>query len=91
MAEPGELLTMSAKEIDRVEIVQRVLSGGLTRVKAGEILGISARHVHRLCKAYEAAGPVGLISRRRGRPSNRQLPDHLRAAALELIRQRYAD
>src|SRR3954451_4004427 len=45
----------------------------------------------RLLKAYRASGAEGLVSRRRGRPSNRRHPDAVREAALSAIRERYAD
>ena len=61
---------MSTKEIDRLEVVRRVLERGLTRVKAAELLGLEERQVRRLCAAYEAEGAGGLVSRRRGQPSN---------------------
>jgi len=61
---------MSTTEIDRLEVVQRVLEHRLTRVKAAELMGLKERQVRRLCAAYEAEGAGGLVSRRRGRPSN---------------------
>ena len=42
-------------------------------------------------RRYEAAGAAGLVSAKRGRPSNRQLPMDLRARALAIVRERYAD
>src|SRR5919107_269630 len=38
-----------------------------------------------------ASGAAGLVSRRRGRPSNRRYPDAVREAALAAIRERYPD
>jgi hypothetical protein len=45
--------------------------------------------VRRLRRAYERDGPGGLVSRRRGRPSNRRLPAALRREALATVRSRY--
>ncbi|MBK7150324.1 MAG: helix-turn-helix domain-containing protein [Sandaracinaceae bacterium] len=42
---------------------------------------MTARTVRRLCRAYEAHGPAGLVSQSRGRRSNR----HRRACRGELI------
>jgi hypothetical protein len=66
-----ELVSMSRKEIDRLEVIRRVLERRLTQVKAAELLGLGARQVGRLCATYERHGPVGLVSRRRGKASNR--------------------
>nr|WP_249191095.1 ISNCY family transposase [Burkholderia cenocepacia] len=59
--------------------------------RAAERLGISRRQIERLVARYRAAGPVGLISQRRGHASNHQLPEDLAHRALSLIRERYAD
>jgi transposase len=82
---------MSAKELDRLRVIRLVLERRLTRVKAGELLRITARHVARLCGAYERNGAAGLISRKRGRVGNRKLPSDVEAQVVELARQFYRD
>src|SRR3954465_2161863 len=47
--------------------------------------------VFRVLEAVRGGGAGGLVSRRRGRPSNRRHPDAVREAALAAIRERYAD
>jgi hypothetical protein len=47
--------------------------------------------VFRLLKAYRIEGPTGLISKRRGRPSNRRKLEELRSKALAIIREQYWD
>ncbi len=84
-------LTMSAKELDRLEIIGRVVERRLTQWKAAEQLGLSLRQVERLCRAYRAEGAVGLISRKRGRASNHKLASAFRERAVDLLRRRYAD
>jgi transposase len=84
-------LTMSAKELDRLEIISRVIERRLTQRKAAERLGLSVRQVERLCRAYRRDGASGLVSRQRGRPSNRKLGAFFRDRALDLVRGRYAD
>jgi hypothetical protein len=42
-------------------------------------------------KAYRTDGATGLISKRRGRRSNRRKPDALRRAVLAIIREWYWD
>lgn len=62
------LLTMSAKEVDRAETIRRLLERRMSQKKAAEVLGVSARQVRRLRKAFKRDGMAGLASRRRGRP-----------------------
>src|SRR3954464_7145131 len=86
-----ELVAMSKRELERLDVVRRVVEGRLTQAKAGEFVGLSERQVRRLCAAFEERGPAGLVSGKRGQPSNRRLPDELRLEVIEIVRQRYAD
>jgi hypothetical protein len=63
----------------------------LTQAKAAEQLGLGIRQLERLCRKLRIEGPRGLASKRRGRISNRKLPDELREQALGLIQSRYSD
>ena len=58
---------------------------------AAALLGLSQRQTERLCQKYRSAGPMALVSRKRGRPSNRQIPGERRDAVLALVRARYSD
>ena len=49
-----ELLTMSKKELTRLEVIRRLEEKRMRQKEAAEILGISSRHVRRLLRAYEA-------------------------------------
>jgi len=86
-----ELVEMSSKELDRLAVVRQVLEGRLTQAKAAEFVGLSERQMRRLCAVFEKRGPAGLVSGKRGQPSNRRLPDELRSQAIEIVRERYAD
>jgi Helix-turn-helix domain len=86
-----ELVSMSRKEIDRLDVIRRVVERRLTQVKAAQLMGLGPRQVGRLCAAYERHGPAGLVSQQRGKASNRRLPEALQARALDLVRERYAD
>ena len=81
---PEDLLTMSAKEVDRAGLIRRVLEGRL-------MMGLTARQVRRMCRAYERHGPRRLISGKRGKPGNNQRLGSVRADVVALVRERYAD
>ncbi len=87
----ARFLTMSRKELNRLEILGRVLERRLTQVEAGSQLGLSVRQVARLCRKLRTEGPPGLVSKKRGLTSNRVLPSALRERSLDLIRSRYPD
>lgn len=85
------VLVMSEKELGRVEALQRVADGVMTVSAAAAAMGVTRRHATRLIRAYRESGPVGLVSRRRGKPSNRRLSEGFRASVLEIIARSYAD
>jgi transposase len=82
---------MSQRELTRLEVIQRVKRKTLKQRQAAELLSISVRQVKRLCKRYQATGAAGLISKRRGQPSNNRLPEKTINKAQQLLRSRYAD
>lgn len=82
---------MSNKELDRLEVVQHVVSKRLTQSQAGDDLGISTRQVRRLVRRYRSEGKSGLISRRRGKPGHNRLARDTRETAVSWVRERYAD
>lgn len=86
-----ELLTMSKTELTRLEVMQRLAEKRLKQKEAAEMLGVSGRHVRRLLQAYQQQGAQGLLSKRRGKPSNNRLDAGLTQQALDLIKAQYAD
>jgi hypothetical protein len=85
------VIGMSRPEIDRVHILRDVVAERMTVREAAQLLRITRRQVFRLLKAYQTGGPAALVSRRRGRPSNRSYPAVLRSEVLALITATYAD
>lgn len=86
-----ERITMSLREVDRLKVIQAVTEGFLTPTRAAQRLQLSSRQVHRLVQRYRDAGVSGLISCKRGQPSNHQLKPGLEQRAAALIRQHYRD
>lgn len=86
-----ELLTMSNKEITRLEAMQRIKDKRLTQAEAGQILGLCTRQVKRLYHAYRKGGAKGLMSQRRGKVSNNHLDAGIVQRALDLICEKYTD
>jgi transposase len=82
---------MSDRELSRLEVLRDLQDGRLTVAAAAQLLGLERRQVFRLLRAYRADGPSGLISKQRGRTSNRRAPEEKRQAALAIIREHYSD
>ena len=85
------VLSVSDGELRRLEVLRDVDRGGLPVRTAAQLLGRSERQVWRLLKAFRIAGAAGLVSKKRGRPSNQRTAAAVRAAALWIVRQNYAD
>ena len=81
-----ELFTMSGKELLFYNTILKSLRDGLKQVRAAELLGISERHYRRLLKAYKEKGIKGLVSKKRGKPSNNRLKKDLRKKIIEKLK-----
>lgn len=82
---------MSSKEVDRYAVIEQVLRRTMTQADAALWLGVSVRQVKRLSKAVRERGTAGVVSQRRGAPSNRSIEPALRMHYLALVREHYAD
>ena len=84
-----ELLEMSAKEISRLEVMQRLSKKQMRQKEAGRILGLSTRQIKRLLQAYRQTGAAGLVSKHRGRKGNNHLSEEVKKRALNLLKTKY--
>jgi len=82
---------MSKREFDRLEVLTDVRSGRLRVADACAVLGLSRRQAFRLLRGLREGGAASLVSKHRGRPSNRRLSAAVRDLALALVRERYRD
>jgi len=64
-----EVVKMSRKEVDRLSVIQSVVSKQLRQREAAAQLGVTVRQVKRLVRRYRESDAAGLVSRRRGAAS----------------------
>lgn len=83
------LLSMSAKELNRLEVMRRLSRKQMRQKEAGRMLELSVRQIKRLLKAYRAQGAAGLVSKHRGRKANNRLSAEVRKQALNLLKTKY--
>jgi len=86
-----KLITMSTKELTRLEVMQRLKEKRLSQKEAANLLGMSVRQVKRLWRKYQKDGVKGLVSKRRGQPSNHRLDEKTTRQVLGLLKERYSD
>lgn len=82
---------MTTKDVLRAQVMAQVLEGKLGQADAAVRLGISARQVKRLKRRMLDEGVGGLLSKKRGQPSNRRIAADVLAQAVALIGQHYGD
>jgi hypothetical protein len=82
---------MSTRERDRLRTIEALCERRLQQAPAAQQLGLSVRQVKRLVRAYRRQGAAGLVSARRGRPSNRLISLGERDRFIDLVRRLYPD
>lgn len=86
-----ELLEMSSKELERYRILCEIKDKRISQKKGAELLGLSTRQTRNLICELKKGGPKGLISKKRGKPSNRGYHLAFKQHALAIIQQHYED
>ncbi len=84
-----ERTAMSDRDLARVSVLSRMVSGELTCREGAELLAVSVRQVKRLKKRYVAGGAKALRHSLLGKASNRRRASSERDRALEIVRERY--
>ncbi len=85
------LISMNTKELTRLRVIQDLISCRTTSRAASQLLGITVRQVSNLRQRFMQCGPAGIASLRRGKPSNRKLPDSIKEHSINIVRTHYAD
>lgn len=84
-------LRMSLKELDRLRVLQKAKDKIISLKRASEELGLTYKQTKRIWKRFREKGPGGLISRKKGMPSNNRISEERKREVLSLIRKNYAD
>lgn len=85
------LIAMSERDLQRIEILSKVVAGRMTMVSAAHILDLSERQVRRLLERIRTGGAASIRHKAIGRPSNNRISDGIRDYAVAIVRERYAD
>lgn len=85
------LVTMSDKELSRVNVIQAVCEKRLRRRDAAAQLGLTERQIQRLVNRYRESGAAGLAHGHRGSHGNHCLPESFKLRVLALLHENYSD
>jgi transposase len=81
----------SSKIQDRIKIFDLLALKTINQQEASKNLKLSVRQIRRIAKRYNNFGVQGLISKKIGQRSNNKIPNSIRNAYLEILREKYPD
>src|SRR5512146_445337 len=85
------ILTMSQKELDRLQIIKQIEHKELRVEEGADLMGISPRQTYRVLKKIREEGSKGIIHKLRGRKSNSGYPVELKNKIIGLYKAHYDD
>jgi hypothetical protein len=85
------LIAMSERDLQRIEVLSKVVGGRMTMVSAARVLALSERQVRRLLDRIKTNGAASIRHKAIDRVSNNRICDGVRDYALAIVRERYAD
>lgn len=85
------LITMSAKELDRFQIIKKLLAGHLNGSAAASLLNLTTRQIRRLKVKVSRNGAGGLIHGNRGKIGHNRIKGREKGEIVKLLKGRYFD
>lgn len=84
-------IAMSNKEINQVELFEKLTRREIKQKKAAKALGLSVRQVKRKLRAYKTSGAQSLVHKARGRRSNNKTDQKELDKAMDIVKEKYSD
>jgi transposase len=84
-----DIMKISQKERKRIETMVLLNINGIKHKEAAQRLGLTARQTKRLLKKYRKYGEAGLISKKRGKPSNNKYGEKFKETVRVIIEEKY--
>lgn len=85
------LIPMSQKEIDRYDIIKRLIHREINGTQSADLLKLSTRQIRRLKTKVKKQGAAGLIHGNRGKASNRRISAKEKQNIIILLHRHYYD
>ena len=82
---------MSAKELDRFQVIKKLIGKYIDGTKAAELLHLTTRQIRRLKSKVKQFGPNGLINGNRGGESHNKIDNIEKKKIIELLHKHYHD
>lgn len=85
------ILTMSQQEVDRLNIIEQVISKKISVRETSDLLNLSERQIFRILSRVREEGSKGIIHRLRGKTSNRGYSKNIKTKVIEIYNKQYSD
>ena len=85
------VMSMSSREFLRLDALMAIEAGRMTVGRAASLMGVGSRQAYRIRAEFRENGSTALVSKKRGRPSNRRIPQAVRDLTMAIVKERYAD
>ncbi|OGH84601.1 MAG: hypothetical protein A2261_03165 [Candidatus Magasanikbacteria bacterium RIFOXYA2_FULL_44_8] len=85
------LVSLSNRELRRLEIVNRLLKGQINGTQAAEAAGLSVRQIRRLKSRVRVAGAKAIAHASRGQTSNFKISSDEQSIIVSLLHEHYSD
>ena len=89
MGEGKDILMMSREEVQRYQIIRKILDRVINQQEGAEYLRLSDRQVRRIVRRVRVEGESGVIHRLRGKSGWRKIDPNIRERILGLYRRQY--
>lgn len=86
-----ETFTMSTKELERIKVLAQVIDKKISQATAAKKLKICDRQFRRIFKEYKTKGNSSVISKKRGKASNRCIKQPIKNEVLKIVSTQYPD
>ncbi len=85
------LITMSAKELNRFQVIKKLISKHINGTEAANLLHLTTRQIRRLKSKIKQFGPQGLVHGNRGQESHNRIDCQEKKKIIGLLHHRYPD
>lgn len=89
MDQQKDIFMMTREEIQRYQIIRKVLEREINQQEASGVLRLSDRQIRRIVKRVKVEGEAGVVHRSRGRTGNRSIKVSFKEKVLRLYRSSY--
>jgi len=86
-----EKITMSIQELQKAEIIAKVINKKLSQVEASNLLQLSYRHTNRLVNKVRKGGISSLAHGNRNKASKRKIPQNKVREIIKIYQEKYHD